>query len=391
MLGKTAVRGVFRKINLDVAWSVANLAGNRQGGGQNGGVTQESPSIVRLKDIARKLNISVSTVSRALGKHTCNMVAPELRKEILELAEQTNYVPDRAAQLMRKPRVHLITVLLPQETDVFMSEYNGVVLSGVISAARDGGIETRVALIDPDGGDILEQMQQVSIGAGGLLYMALPLTVRQLVKLEDFVRPVVVMGGSLPPDVDVTTSRVNTVVVDNFAATHELTTRLLQLGHRRIGLIGGPTTGRDAWERERGFRDAMKHGRGLLDPQAIIHVEFSVAAGWQGWQQIGRCVPRPTAVVCGDDEIAFGVLQALAKEKINCPAEVSVVGFDDSRWAARVTPPLTTARQPMAQLGRTAAELLMNRLRNTGETEAQHRLFPAEIIDRQSVAAPAHS
>ncbi len=354
-------------------------------------VTLPSTSIVRLKDIARKLNISISTVSRALGKDTCEMVAPEVRQKILELAEQANYVPHPAAQLMRKPRVHLITVLLPLETGAFMSEYYGVVLSGVISAARDCGTETRVALIDPDGGDILEQMQRVAIGAGGLLYMALPLTMRQLVKLEDFVRPVVVMGGSLPPHIDLSTSRVNTVAVDNFAATRELTTRLLKLGHRRIGLIGGPTTVRDAWERERGFLEAMKKGQGLVDPQAIIHVEFTVEAGLQGWQQIGTCTPRPTAVICGNDEIAVGVLQALAKEKINCPADVSVVGFDDSRWATRVTPPLTTVRQPMAQLGRTAAELLMNRLQNAGETKVEHRLFPVEIIDRQSVAAPARS
>ena len=66
------------------------------------------------------------------------MVAPDLRKKILELAEQANYVPDPAAQLMRKPRVHLITVLLPRETGAFMSEYYGVVLSGIISAAREG-------------------------------------------------------------------------------------------------------------------------------------------------------------------------------------------------------------------------------------------------------------
>jgi DNA-binding LacI/PurR family transcriptional regulator len=212
-----------------------------------------------------------------------------------------------------------------------------------------------------------------------------------LVKLEDFVRPVVVMGGSLPPHVELSSIRVNTVAVDNFAATRELTTRLLKLGHRRIGLIGGPTTVRDAWERERGFLEAMKDGQGHVDPQAIIHVEFTVEAGLQGWQQIGKCTPRPTAVMCGNDEIAVGVLQALAKERINCPADVSVVGFDDSRWATRVTPPLTTVRQPMAQLGRTAAELLVNRLQNADETKVEHRLFPVEIIDRQSVAAPARS
>jgi len=354
-----------------------------------GRVKRPSTSIVRLKDIARKLNTSISTVSRALGKDTCDMVAPELRKKILELAEQSNYVPDPAAQLMRKSKIHLITVLLTRETNVFMSEYYGVVLSGIISAAREGGTETRVALIDPAGDDILEQMQRVAIGAGGLLYLALPLTERQLVKLEEFTRPLVVMGGCLPPQVDIETSRINTVAVDNFAATRELTTRLLKLGHRQIGLIGGPTTTRDAWERERGFLEAMKEGGGHVDSQAIIHTEFTVEAGMQGWQQIKKCTPRSTALVCGNDEIAFGVLQALAKEKVNCPAEISVVGFDDSRWATRVVPPLTTVRQPMEQLGRTACELLVNRLQNAGETKVEHRLFPVEIIERQSVAAPA--
>jgi DNA-binding LacI/PurR family transcriptional regulator len=352
-------------------------------------VARPGTSIVRLKDIARKLNISVSTVSRALGKDTCEMVAPELRKKILELAEQANYVPDPAAQLMRKPKVHLITVLLPRETGTFMSEYYGVVLSGIISAARDRGTETRIALIDPGGDDILEQMQRVAIGAGGLLYMALPLTARQLVKLEEFARPVVVMGGSLPPRVDLSISRVNTVAVDNFAATRELTTRLLKLGHRRIGLIGGPTTVRDAWEREQGFLEAMEKGRGLVDSQAIIHAEFTVEAGVQGWQQLEKCTPRPTAVVCGNDEIAFGVLETLANRKIHCPAEISVVGFDDSRGATRISPPLTTARQPMAQLGRTAAELLVDRLQNADGTKVEHRLFPVEIIERQSTAAAA--
>ena len=360
-------------------------------GGRMRYVKAPSTSIVRLKDIARKLNISVSTVSRALGKDTCNMVAPDLRQKILEMAEQANYVPHPAAQLMRKPKVHLITVLLPLETGAFMSEYYGVVLSGVISAARDCGTETRVALIDPDSGDILEEMQRVAIGAGGLLYMALPLSARQLVKLEEFARPVVIMGGSLPPHVDVSNVGVNTVAVDNFAAARELTTRLLKLGHRQIGLISGPLTVRDAWERERGFMEAMKQYQQVVDPQAVIHAEFTVEAGMQGWKQMHQCTPRPTAVVCGNDEVAVGVLQALAKEKINCPGEVSVVGFDDSRWATRVTPALTTVRQPMAQLGRTAAELLVVRLQNMDAVKVEHRVFPVEIIDRQSVAAPAHS
>jgi DNA-binding LacI/PurR family transcriptional regulator len=345
--------------------------------------------ILRLRDIAKRLNVSVSTVSRALGKETSRLVAPELRQKIHDLAEQANYVPHPAAQLMRKPRTQLITALLPLETGAFMSEYYGAVLSGVISASRALETETRVALIDHGKDDTWDQMQRVAIGAGGLLYMAMPLDTRTLAKLEDFGRPVVVMGGSMPPQVDSSTTRINTVSVDNFAGAYDITCVLLKLGHRRIGLINGPATATAACQREAGFLKAMKDHGGVIDPRAIIHAAFSIDAGVRHWQQIKQCNPRPTAVVCGNDEIAFGVLEALAKEKIDCPREISVVGFDDSRWAARVIPPLTTARQPMAQLGRAAVELLIRRLQETSKTEVEHVVFPVEIIERQSVAPPA--
>jgi len=355
----------------------------------NTSVSPTKTPILRLKDIATRLNVSVSTVSRALGKDTNRLVAPELRQKILELAERANYVPHPAAQLMRKPRTGLITALLPLETGAFMSEYYGAVLSGVISASRTLETETRVALIDHDTDDIWDQMQRVAIGAGGLLYMAMPLDTQTLAKLEDFGRPVVVMGGSMPPRVDSSTTRVNTVSVDNFAGSYEITHVLLELGHRRISFINGPAVSTAACEREAGFLKAMYDHDGVIDPRAIIHAEFSIEAGVRHWQQIKQCTPRPTAVVCGNDEIAFGVLEALAKEKIDCPGEISVVGFDDSRWAARVIPPLTTARQPMAQLGRAAAELLVKRLQETAGAKAEHIVFPVEIIKRQSVAPPA--
>jgi LacI family transcriptional regulator, galactose operon repressor len=353
-----------------------------------GGVPEHKTTIVRLKDIAETLNVSVSTVSRALGKETSGLVAPELRKRIHELAEQANYVPHPAAQLMRKPKVALITVLLPLETGTFMSEYYGTVLSGIISASNELETETRVALVDHNDADLLERLQRVAIGAGGLLYMAMPLGEREVSKLETFGRPVVVLGGSLPPQINLSTIHINTVGVDNLAGAYEITSMLLKLGHRRIGLINGPAAARDACEREEGFLKAMKEHRGVLDPRSVIRAEFSTEAGARAWPQIKQCDPRPTALVCGNDEIAFGVLDALAREKVDCPGQISVVGFDDSRWAMRVTPALTTVRQPMAQVGRAAAEMLVRRLQESVTNEAEHLLFPLEIVNRQSVAPP---
>src|SRR5580704_5207020 len=182
-----------------------------------GGMPEHKTTIVRLKDIAETLNVSVSTVSRAFGEETSKLVAPELRKRIHELAEQANYFPHPAAQLMRKPRTNLITALLPLEMGTFMSEYYGTVLSGVISASRDLETETRVALIDHNDADVLKWLQRVAVGAGGLLYMAMPLGERELSKLKTFGRPVVALGGSLPPQINLSTIPIDTVGVDNLA------------------------------------------------------------------------------------------------------------------------------------------------------------------------------
>ena len=344
---------------------------------------------MRLKDIAERLNVSVSTVSRALGKNTSDKVAPELRAKIVETARQVNYVPHPAAQLMRKPKVHLITVLLPLETGAFASEFYGAVLSGVVAASREWETETRVALIEPTDAGILEETRRTALGAGAILYMAKPLSVRQLVKLEDLARPIVVMGGSLPAHIDLSEVHVNTVGVNNLMAAHEVTVSLLKLGHRRLALINGPSGVRDAWEREQGFTKALKEYHVPIDPHAIVHGTFTTEGGVRGWEQLGLCSERPTAIVCGNDEIAFGVLEAATKDKIDCPHDVSVMGFDDSRWAPRVSPALTTVRQPTAEMGRAAVELLATHLDDpSAAANVEHRVFPVEIVSRQSVAPP---
>ncbi len=343
---------------------------------------------MRLKDIAERLNVSVSTVSRALREDTSRLVSPELRAQIHELARQAKYVPHPAAQLMRKPKTNLITVLLPLETDVFLSSYYGAVLAGVMASSGEWDTETRISLLDPKRGDILEQMRQAAIGAGGLLYMAMPLSIRQVVKLEDFTRPLVVMGGSLPPHVDLLDIHLNTVSVDNQSGAREVTLSLLKAGHRQLALINGPPEARDAWERESGFIGALKEFGLSYDPQSSIQGAFHYETGTGGWEQLKHKPIRPTAIVCGNDEISFGLMEALRKDGLRCPEDVSVVGFDDSVWAGRVTPALTTVRQPISQLGHLAVELLATRLQDPGDVPVEHRVFPPEIVTRQSTAPP---
>ena len=127
-----------------------------------------------------------------------------------------------------------------------------------------------------------------------------------------------------------------------------------------------------------------------VDHHAIVHVPFAFEGGVRGWEQLKQLSDRPTGVVCGNDEIAVGLLEALAKDHVNCPRDISVTGFDDSRLAARVYPPLTTVRQPTTEMGGRAIELLVARFRNPdAKAKADHSLFPAEVINRESVGPPS--
>ncbi len=346
----------------------------------------------RLKDIAEKLNVSISTVSRALGKDTCEKVAPEVRARILEAARQVNYVPNPAAQLMRKPRPHLLTVLMPLSTDSFISDYMNGILAGVVTACRDLEMEARISLLELNNDDIVGQARHAAIGAGSLVFIGKLLSHRQLLKIEELNRPVVVMDACLPPNTDLTDVAVSTVGLNNRECFYELTLDLLKLGHRNIALANGPGTMRDAWERQEGYIQALTEYRMPIDQLAIVQESFTTEGGARAWLTLKERSIRPTAIMCGSDEMAFGVLEKLAEERIACPEEVSVVGFDDSRLAARVSPPLTTVRQPTIEMGRAAVEMLSSRVRTPStEIVTEHRVLPGKLVRRKSVAPPPQS
>jgi LacI family transcriptional regulator len=353
------------------------------------GVQLRQDGNLRLKDIAEKLGVSISTVSRALGKDTSEMVAPEVRARILEAARQVNYVPHPAAQLMRKPRTHLITALMPLSTDSFISDYMNGILAGVVTACRDLEMEARISLLEANNDDILREARHAAIGAGGLVFVGELLSLRQLLKLEELGRPIVVMEACLPPSIELTEVNVSTVGTNNRECFYQLTLELLKLGHRSMALINGPIQMRDAWERQQGYIKALTEYRLPVDHHAIVHESFTTEGGARAWDLLKEHSVHPTAIMCGSDEIAFGILEKLAEERIACPEEISVVGFDDSRLAARITPALTTVRQPTIEIGRAAVEILSSRIRD-GSTEVaiEHRVLAGTIMRRSSVAPP---
>jgi DNA-binding LacI/PurR family transcriptional regulator len=344
---------------------------------------------VGLKEVAARLGISVATASRALSESKFTRVSPELRSRIQVVARELGYTPHPAAQLLRKPKTQLLTVLMPLSADSFISDYMNGIMSGIVTGARDLEMEVRVALLEADGDDILEQVNVAAIGAGSIVLIGKVLTPRQVVRLEDVGRPIIIMDACLPPNMDLAGVGISTVGTNNRECFYELTLGLLKLGHRRVALINGPEHMHDAYERRQGYVQALTEYRMPIDHQAIVHQPYSTEGGAIGWDALRQRSVRPTAIMCGSDEIAFGVLEKFADEKIACPKDISVVGYDDSRLAARISPSLTTVRQPIIEIGRTVVEMLSEWTNKApADLGVEHRVLPGQIVWRESVAPP---
>jgi LacI family transcriptional regulator len=165
------------------------------------------------------------------------------------------------------------------------------------------------------------------------------------------------------------------------------TAHLLTIGHRRLAFVGGPTSLRQVGERLAGMRQAVQNaGR---DPESVRLIETSemtVAAGREAAGEIVQLPARsrPTAVFCANDLLALGVLQQMTRSRIRVPEDVAIVGYDDIDFAAAAAVPVTSVRQPRQQLGRTAAELLIDEVDNAAQHQHRQVVFEPELVVRES-------
>ena len=173
---------------------------------------------------------------------------------------------------------------------------------------------------------------------------------------------------------------------DNVAGGYLATRHLLDLGHRRIGYIGGPPHLSPVPDRSAGYCRALQEAGLPIDERLIVAGSFRDVGGYSGAQALLTLPAAPTAIFAGNDLMAIGALAAARDAGIAVPDDLSIVGFDDIHLAGYINPPLTTVAQPKYELGVIAAELLLARLAEP-DLPPQRRLLQAQLVVRQSTAA----
>jgi DNA-binding LacI/PurR family transcriptional regulator len=207
--------------------------------------------------------------------------------------------------------------------------------------------------------DFREALQHLGLDSSGIIYLAEPLTDVDVQKLQGYRRPLVLTRSVLPPNVDPALLGVPVVGIDNTGGARSAANLLLQLGHRKIGLLLGPPGSRDAVERKEGYMETLRRGGAEPRPEWIFGGPFNAETGRAGMTAFLRGADRPTGICCANDEIAFGAIDAARSAGLSCPNDMSIVGFDDGLWATVCRPALTTVRQPLADLAERAVSLLV--------------------------------
>ncbi len=329
-----------------------------------------------IEDVARLAGVSTATVSRTL--HFPARVSPDTAARVIEAVRATGYTLNVAAQTLRQRRANALLVVVPNIGNTFYGE----VLAGIEQAAHAAG---QTILIGDSAADPAREAAFLSYlqngRADGALLLARP-TVDWQMSGEPGRSPVVMISET-PAD-----PAMPFVRIDNVAASFDAVMHLVALGHRRIAhLEGPPSTGLTA-ERRAGYRDALAAAGLPADPGHVIAGDFSAASGAAAAAVLLALHPRPTAVFCANDEMAMGLIGALAQAGVVVPRDLSVVGFDDIHFAQCFVPPITTIRQPRRALGETAVTILNAILAPGAAVADLQQTLAYELVLRASTARP---
>lgn len=329
---------------------------------------------ITIYDIAYRAGVSQATVSRVLTGNA--RVRPDKRDAVLAAVKELNYRPNVVAQGLARGRTRAVGVL----TSSTESLYWGRIIHGIERELGQAGYRSLVVSVagTGDAEGALDVLLESQIEGLAVLGGPMPERIRQLAG-ENF--PVAGIGQIIPGLEDAY------VIPDNRGGGYMATRHLLDLGHRRIALITGPTTHHHAIQRREGYERALREAGLTTDEILIVHRGFNEAAGAEAARDLLARTRDFTAIFATSDQIAYGVRLALYQHGLRVPEDVSLVGFDDQLYAQYCIPPLTTIRQQTFEMGAAVARMIVSRI-DEQQTPWNPDVFQGELVVRESTAPP---
>jgi DNA-binding LacI/PurR family transcriptional regulator len=329
-----------------------------------------------IKDIAKELSISASTVSRALRDHPD--ISKQTKERVLETAERLDYFPDSLAQGLKSRRTNTIGIIVPEIKHHFFSS----AISGIEDVTYNAGFTILVCQSNESvEREIVNLKALVSNRIAGLL-VSVSQTTKDLSHFDILKRrgiPVVFFDRVVD---DVNQSKV---IVDDYNGAYEIVTHLIQRGYKRIAHLSGPTNISIGKNRLEGYKNALiDHGH-PIENNLILEGGFRQVDGETAALKLLDRPNRPDAIFAVNDPVAIGAFSVIKKRRIVIPYEIALVGFSNNPISALIEPSLTTVEQPSHEIGEEAAKMLLEKIKDKTQTDkAVEKVLKTKLIIRQS-------
>ena len=335
---------------------------------------------VSIKDIAKAAGVSHSTVSRALSDSP--LVSTETKERIQLLAQEMGYSPDAQERSLVVGRTQTLGVVVTTIVDPFIAE----IVEAIENTAHGHGYSVILASSHADREREMAAVRMLhSKRVDGVIVTSSRVGALYRDHLDSLAVPVVLLNNHSEQRGPYTFS----ISVDNRRGGHIAATHLIELGHRRIAYVRGAADHSDDLARLEGYQEALIDAGISVDPALVVPSTGRVGGGARALPVLLQMSDRPTAVFCYNDITAVGLLRAAREMNVSIPRDLAVVGFDDVPLASYVEPALTTVAQPKGEMGRRAAEMVLELLSRGAEDggAVSNVVVQGELIVRESSGA----
>ncbi len=334
-----------------------------------------------IKDVAKRANVSITTVSHIINK--TRYVSDELTDRVNKAMLELDYHPNSLARGLRSGKTKTIGLVVPDISNQFFAE--------VSRKIEDKGFENgySVILCNTDD-DPQKEKTYIDVLAAkkveGIIFISTAVETNNLEKIAEFNIPIVVV------DRIISDVKSDIVLVDNVEGGYKATKYLLELGHRRIACIEGPSPIKPSAQRVEGYQQALQEMGIPIDENLMVAGDFRYESGNAAMQKLLKLTDPPTAVFSCNDMMALGAIQAINDNGMKIPDDVSVIGFDNIPFSQAVYPTLTTMAQPIHEMANLSIDLLINRIKiqrqrirsEEQKEDFQHIVLETKLIQRNS-------
>jgi LacI family transcriptional regulator len=333
-------------------------------------------TIINITDVARKAGVSIATVSRVLN-NSDHKVNPATRQKVLEVIKDLDYRPNALAKGLLMKKTMTVGIIIPDISNSYYAE----IVRGIQDMADQCGYAILLLNTDRNQDRIVkhiyflrEKAADGIIFSGGIIHAE-----KVLSSLKELRERVVVIGRH---QVD-----FSAVMIDDKGGAAKATQHLIDLGHRRIGFIGGPDKSNSARDRLAGYKSALTRNRYPVNKNLIQKGDFTPQSGYLAAKELIQR-ERPTSIFAANDQMALGAIRAIKEMELRVPDDLSIVGFDDIPVSSYFDPPLTTVEIPKYHIGAVAMEMLVNLI--SKKNAEKLRWFHTQLLIRNSTKRIKH-